>query len=1178
MSFSETFIKNSVGTTLLTIAITLAGIIGFRLLPVAPLPEVEFPTIQVQAQLPGASPETMASSVATPLERQFGHIADLTDMTSTSFLGQTSIVLQFGLDRNIDAAGRDVQAAINAANSYLPSNLPAKPTYRKVNPADAPIMILALTSKVKSPGEMYDSADSILEQKLSQIEGVGQVVVGGGALPAVRVELNPTQLFNEGISLEQVRSTLAAANANRPKGEFSDAEHSWSISTTDQLLKADQYKPLIVGYHNGSAVVLSDVATVEDSVQNVRASGYSNLERAVLVIIFRSPGANIINTVDNVRKALPALRASIPASINLAVAMDRTTTIRASVNDVERTLVLSVCLVVMVVFLFLRNVRATLIPGLAVPISLVGTFGLMYLFGFSIDNLSLMALTISTGFVVDDAIVVVENISRYLEEGLSPYRAAVKGCSEIAFTVVSISISLIAVFIPILLMGGIVGRLFREFAVTLAAAVAVSMVVSLTTTPMMCAKLLRAEHDREHGGFYRVSEQAFQGMLNRYEICLQWVLRHERLMLGVALLTLAFNIYLFIVIPKGFFPEQDTGRLMGAVLADQDTSFQAMNRRLQRILKIVLSDPAVDNVLAFTGGNGATNTATMYIDLKPLAERKISAQALIGRLRKKTASSAGLTLYMQAQQDLRIGGRQSNAEYQYTLQGDDLAQLMEWAPKVTAKLRTLPQLADVNSDQQNAGLAANLVLDRKTASRFGVTPQLFDDTLYDAFGQREVSTMYTPLNQYFVVMEAAPQYWQNPDGLSDVYISTNDTSPGTATIASTSSTTGGSTTASASAQASTAAGSPGSTSAASAGTSSAPTVNMVSTGNIGSGTSVVSGIGGSGAIIASSGAIGSSVTAGLSATADPEAAMISSSAVGTSVTPGLEMSISSTAAGISSTGATTATGGAPAATTTAPGQVPLAALSQYQESTTPLTVNHQGQFPAVTISFNLAPGVSLGYAVDLINAAEADIHVPAGIRGTFQGSAQAFQASLANEPMLILAALLTVYIVLGILYESYIHPITILSTLPSAGVGALLFLLLFGIDLSIIALIGIILLIGIVKKNAILMIDFALEAERKLGKSPEEAIYQACILRFRPIMMTTMAAMLGGLPLALGNGVGSELRRPLGIAIVGGLLVSQMLTLFTTPVIYVYMDSLSLWWARVRGRTPARVRLAENKA
>ncbi len=1061
MNFSATFIRNSVGTTLLTIAITLAGIAAFRWLPVAPLPAVDFPTIQVQAQLPGASPETMASSVATPLERQFGHIASLTDMTSTSAQGQTAIVLQFDLNRNIDAAGRDVQAAINAASSYLPANLPAKPTYRKVNPADPPVVILALTSAVKSPGQLYDAADSILQQKLSQIEGVGQVVVGGGALPAVRVELNPTQLKDLGISLEQVRGVLSSANANLPKGEFADSHNAWAISTTDQLLSADQYKPLIVGYHNGSAVRLNDVATVQNSVQNLRASGYSDAHRAILVLVWRQPGANVIDTVDRVKAALPALRASIPASIKLDVVLDRSSSIRSSVHDVELTLLISVGLVVLVVFVFLRNLRTTAIPGIVVPVSLIATFGVMYLCGFSIDNLSLMALTISTGFVVDDAIVVVENISRYIEQGMPRVQAALLGAREIGFTVVSISISLIAVFIPILLMGGIVGRLFREFAVTLAAAVAVSMIVSLTTTPMMCAKLLRREDGRRHNRLYQLSERGFARMLTGYESGLRWVLRHAPLAAAVTVLTVALNIYLFYIAPKGFFPEQDNGRLAGAIVADQDTSYQEMNRRLVSLITKVGEDPAVYNVLAFTGTNGATNTANMYVGLKPLSERKVSAQQVIARIRKKLKDQAGLSLYLQATQDLRIGGRSSNAEYQYTLTSDDLHLLTAWAPQLLAKLRTLPQLTDVSSDQQNAGLAANVMIDRDSAARLGLSTQMIDDTLYDAYGQREVSTMYTPLNQYFVVMEVAPQYWQDPASLGEIHFSPAPAPAATAMP-----------------------------------DRSAPLV-----------------LGGASA-------------------QSPKLTIIG--------TPN--------------------SAAAPAApANSATNMIPLGAISRFDNSTTSLAVNHQGQFPAVTISFNLAPGVSLGDAVNLINQAEAAIHLPAGIRGAFAGTAQAFQASLANEPMLILAALLSVYIVLGILYESYIHPITILSTLPSAGIGALLALRICGIDLSVIALVGIVLLIGIVKKNAILMIDFALEAERKQGKSSEDAIFQACLLRFRPIMMTTMAALLGGLPLALGTGYGAELRRPLGVAIVGGLIVSQALTLFTTPVVYLYLDRLRLW-------------------
>ena len=1021
MSVSEVFIRKPVATTLLTIALALAGVIAFRLLPVAPLPQVEFPTIQVQASLPGASPETMASSVATPLERQFGRIANLTELTSTSYLGATSIVLQFDLNRNIDAAARDVQAAINAAAGQLPATLPSKPTYKKVNPADAPIMILGLTSTAVRPGLMYDAADSILEQKLSQIEGVGQVNVGGSALPGVRVELNPTQMSNLGVGLEDVRTVLANANANRPKGELANNEQTWGLSTTDQLLKAEDYQPLIVRYNNGAAVQLSDIGLVRDSVENVRAAGMVDGKPAVLVIIFRQPGANIIDTVDRIYAALPQLRASIPAAIDLTVVLDRTTTIRASVHDVEFTMMISIALVIMVVFLFLRNLRATLIPGVVVPLSLIGTFGIMYLFGYSLDNLSLMALTICTGFVVDDAIVVIENISRYREQGMSPLDAAIKGAAGIGFTVISISVSLVAVFIPILLMAGIVGRLFREFAVTLSAAVLVSLVISLTTTPMMAAHLLKPHDQEKHNRWYVLSERFFTGMLDRYEKSLLWVLDHQPLTLGVALATLALSIYLFMVVPKGFFPQQDTGRLMGAVQADQDTSFQAMKERLQELVAAIGKDAAVGNVIAFTGAQGATNTANMFISLKPLSERKINADLVIGRIRKEVAHIAGVNLYLQSVQDLRIGGRMSNAQYQFTLQSDDLSELNQWAPKVLKKLRTVKILTDVSSDQQNSGLEANVVVDRDTASRLGLSQQAIDDTLYDAFGQRQVSTMYTPLNQYHVVMEVAPQFWQNPDSLSQIH------------------------------------------------------VRSTTTGEL----------------------------------------------------------------------------------------VKLSTFTHFANDTTALAVNHTGQFPSVTISFNLAPGVALGEAVDAINEAEAQIKMPAGIRGTFQGTAQAFQDSLKNEGFLVAFALFAVYIVLGILYESYIHPITILSTLPSAGVGAILALLLFHIELSVIALIGIILLIGIVKKNAIMMIDFALEAQRGEGKSPHDAIYEACVLRFRPIMMTTMAALLGGLPLALGNGTGSEMRRPLGIAIVGGLMVSQMLTLYTTPVIYLYMDRVSAEWSKL---------------
>ena len=1029
---SEVFIRKPVATTLLTLALALAGAIAFRLLPVAPLPQVEFPTIQVQAALPGASPETMASSVATPLERQFGRIAGLTELTSTSYLGATSIVLQFDLNRDIDAAARDTQAAINAAAGQLPTTLPSKPTYKKVNPADAPIMILGLTSNAVRPGLMYDAADSILEQKLSQIDGVGQVSVGGSALPGVRVELNPTQMSNLGVGLEDVRTVLANANANRPKGELANDHQTWGLSTTDQLLKAEDYQPLIVRYNHGAAVQLSDIGLVRDSVENVRAAGMVDGKPAVLVIIFRQPGANIIDTVDRIYAALPQLKASIPAAIDLTVVLDRTTTIRASVEDVEFTMLISIALVIMVVFLFLRNLRATLIPGVVVPLSLIGTFGIMYLFGYSLDNLSLMALTICTGFVVDDAIVVIENISRYREQGMAPLEAAIKGAAGIGFTVISISISLVAVFIPILLMAGIVGRLFREFAVTLSAAVLVSLVISLTTTPMMAGHLLKPHGEEKHNRWYVASERFFKWLLDHYESTLLWVLDHQPFTLMVFLVTLGLSIYLFKVVPKGFFPQQDTGRLMGAVQADQDTSFQAMKDRLSQLVAAIDKDPAVENVIAFTGGNGATNTANMYISLKPLSERKISADLIIGRIRKEVAHVPGVNLYMQAVQDLRIGGRMANAQYQFTLQSDDLNQLNQWAPKVLKKLRTVHILTDVSSDQQNSGLESNVVVDRDTASRLGLSQQAIDDTLYDAFGQRQVSTMYTPLNQYHVVMEVAPQFWQNPDSLDHIQVR-------------------------------------------------------------------------------------SSTTGGL---------------------------------------------------------VKLSTFTHFGNDTTALAVNHTGQFPSVTISFNLAPGIALGDAVDAISQAEAQIHLPAGIRGTFQGTAQAFQDSLKNEGFLIAFALVAVYIVLGILYESYIHPITILSTLPSAGVGAILALLLFHIELSVIALIGIILLIGIVKKNAIMMIDFALEAQRGEGKSPHDAIYEACVLRFRPIMMTTAAALLGGLPLALGNGVGSEMRRPLGIAIVGGLMVSQVLTLYTTPVIYLYMDRVSAGWSQLWRRALGRAKTA----
>jgi multidrug efflux pump len=1018
MNISEPFIRRPVATTLLLVALVLAGAVAFKLLPVSPLPQVDFPTISVQAGLPGASPETMAATVATPLERQFSRIASVTEMTSSSSLGSTNVTLQFDLNRNIDAAARDVQAAINAARGNLPSNLPNNPTYRKVNPADSPIFILALTSDVLSKSRMYDAASSILAQKLAQVPGVGQVIVGGGSLPTVRIELNPTVLNKYAIGLEQVRGVLSSANANTPKGHFSDGHRMWEVGANDQLFHAVDYQPLLVAYRNGSAVRISDVGRAVDGPEDLRNAGYSNGKPSILIIIFRQPGVNIIDTVDGIRAALPQLKAAIPQSIDFRVAMDQTLTIRASVANVEFTLIISVILVILVVFLFLRSLRTTFIPSIVVPVSLIGTFGVMYLLGYSLDNLSLMALCISTGFVVDDAIVVIENISRYLEKGMHPFQAALTGAKEIGSTVLTISISLVAVFIPLLLMGGIVGRLFREFAVTLAIAVLVSMVVSLTATPMMCAHLLK-EHE-SHGWLYRKSEQGFNVVVKGYGRTLSAVLRFPAITLAVLLATIALNVYLYIHVPKGFFPQQDNGRMMGAIQADQDTSFQAMDKILVQMSKIIVADPAVDTIEGFTSGG---NSARMFISLKPLAERKISADLVIARLRPKLARVPGASLYMQAAQDVRVGGRFGSAQYQFTMRGDNLKDLTDFAPRMLQQLRTIPIIADVNSDQQNRGLQVMLQYDRETAARFGISPQLIDATLYDAFGQRQVSTMFTSLNQYHIIMEAAPEYWQNPLILRQIYVRS------------------------------------------------------------------------------------------------PHGQ-----------------------------------------------QVPLGAFTSYAPITAPLAVSHQGLFPAVTISFNLQPGVALGDAVDGINAAATKVGLPSTIHTGFSGTAQAYQDSLGSEPLLIAAALLTVYLVLGILYESYVHPVTVLSTLPSAGVGALLALLLTRTDLTVIAIIGIILLIGLVKKNGILMIDFALAAERNEGKNSRDSIYEACMLRFRPILMTTMAAMLGALPLALGTGVGSEMRRPLGIAIIGGLIVSQLLTLYTTPVVYLYFDRLQHWRERIRAR------------
>ena len=1095
--FSAPFIKRPVATTLLSIAIILAGAVAYKILPVASLPQVEYPVISIGAGLPGADPETVASAIVTPLERQFARIAGVNEMTSSSGLGNGSITLQFDLSRDVNGAARDVQAAINAARSQLPSNLPQNPSYRKINPGDAPILILALTSDTLSVPQLYDACDSILAQKIAQVNGVGQTFCGGSAKPAVRVEANPTQLSNYGVGLEALRGAIGTVNVNQPKGYLQDETRRWMVSTTDQLFGAAAYAPLIVSTDrgpvssaaasnglpaslqsavsntptnttanttanstgtttaaNGTAtaakpstssaspaaaahgvVRIQDVASVVDSVEDIHTGGSFNGKPAILVIVFKTSTANVIETVDHILSLLPQLQAQIPPSIQLHVALDRTTTIRASVQDVTRTLIISIVLVILVVFIFLREVRTTLIPSVSVPLSLLGTFGVMYLLGYTLDNLSLMALTISTGFVVDDAIVVIENIARHLESGLKPFKAAMVGSKEIGFTVVSMSTSLIAVFIPILLMGGIVGRLFREFAVTLSVAILVSLVVSLTTTPMLSAKFIKAHDEQKHGRFYRWGEKALAWMTAEYENGLRWVLRHQGLVLTITILTFVLNIYLYILVPKGFFPQQDTGRIGGQIRGQQDASFDSMRQKVRQMAEIVEKDPGVENVMAFVGGGGpgggGSNSGNMFVSLKPDAERQKTgdtAEVIINRLRPKTAGIPGATLYLQSQQELRIGGRNTATQYQYSLTAENLRDLDEWAPKLMAAMQKLPEVKDVATDQQDQGLRAQLVIDRDTASRLGVSPLAIDNTLSDAFGQRQVSTTYMPLNQYHVVMEVAPEYQRDPDALRNIYVK-------------------------------------------------------------------------------------------------------------------------------STTGA----------------MIPLSAITHYEQQRMPLTVNHQSQSPSATLSFNLTPGVSLSQATDAIETARVNIGMPSSIHGGFQGTAQAFQASLKSEPYLIVLALVAVYIVLGMLYESFIHPLTILSTLPSAGVGAIVALLLFKVDLSVIAMIGIILLIGIVKKNAIMMIDFALAAERLEGKSPEEAIYQACLLRFRPIMMTTMAAMLGGLPLALGTGTGSELRRPLGITIVGGLIVSQCLTLFTTPVVYLFFDRLRARAASLAGvKKPVR--------
>ena len=1029
MNISAVFIQRPVATTLLAIAIAIAGLIAFDELPVASLPQVDFATITVAATLPGASPEVMASSVATPLERQFGHIAGVAQMTSSSTLGITSVTLQFDLSRDVDGAARDVEAAINAARTYLPTNLPSNPTYRKVNSAVAPMMVLSLASDASDTGALYDTASSVIQQKISQLLGVGQVQVVGSSLPAVRIDLNPAQLNHYGIGTQNVAQTLSVQNSNRPKGQISDEFTTADIKANDQISKAKDYAPLVIASSKGKVVRLSDVATVYDSVQTLRSAGYVNGKASVILLVYRLPNANVIETSDRVKKELPSIRASIPAGDQLGVVNDLTTTIRASVNDVERTLVLSIVLVIAVVFVFLRSPRATLIPGVAVTVSLIGTFAAMYLCGYTLDNLSLMALTVSTGFVVDDAIVVMENITRLIETGVPPMRAALDGAKEVSFTVISMSLSLIAVFVPILFMGGLPGRLFHEFAVTLSASIAISMVVSLTLTPAMCAYILKSHDSEQHGRLYRFSERAFDGLLVFYRRTLVWALRRPAWIALTLVVTLALNVVLAIRVPKGLFPLQDTGTVFGGFQGSQDSSFKAMNHSLLEIQSVIRADSAVSKIAGFTGGQGgpgggASNTGFVFVSLKPLAERKVSAGEIVDRLRPKLATLTGASTFLQAAQDISVGGRQSNAQYQYQLSADSVDTLSQWAPVLYHKMLKMPQLKDVTTDQQNGGLQMLLNYDRATAARLGITPQLIDNSLYYEFGESQVSTIYTSLNQYYVVMEAAPHLLTSPSTLNST--------------------------------------------------------NVHSTGS---------------------------------------------------------------------------------------GAAPLNTFSHMQASTSPLSVNHSSFFPSATISFNLAPGTSLGEVTKLISDMQQQTGVPSSITSQFAGTAQAFQSSLASEPFLVLAAIVAIYIVLGILYESLIHPVTILTTLPSASVGAMFALVLFKSELDVISLIGILLLIGIVKKNAILMIDFALQAERQEGKSTEDSIFEACMLRFRPILMTTLAALFGAMPLAFGTGVGSELRRPLGIAIVGGLIFSQVLTLYTTPIIYLYFDRISQWFKRRRGAT-----------
>ena len=1092
MNISAPFISRPVATTLLTLGIALAGILAFSKLPVAPLPQVDFPTIAVNAQLPGASPETVATSVAEPLERHLGQIADVTEMTSNSGIGQTRITLQFDLNRDIDGAARDVQAAINAARADLPASLKTNPTYRKVNPADAPILILAMTSKTLTQGQIYDAASNVFQQQLSQISGIGQVILGGAALPAVRVELNPQALFKYGIGLEDVRAALAAANANSPKGTIDDAGRRFQIYTNDQSTKAADYAPLIIAYRNGAAVTLSDVAQVSDSVEDVRNLGLSNGQPSILVILFRQPGANIIDTIDSVKAELPHLEAAMPADVNVTIAIDRSTTIRQSLHDTELTLVIAITLVTVVVYLFLRNFRATTIPSVAVPVSILGTFGAMYLLGYSLDILSLMALTIATGFVVDDAIVVLENVSRHIEAGVPRVEAAFLGAREVGFTVLSISLSLIAVFLPILLMGGILGRLFREFTMTLSLAIMISLVISLTTTPMMCALLLRSRPPRQAPR----RRGLFDRILAGYEHSLAWALRHSRFVLAIFFGAIVLNVVLFYIVPKGFFPDEDTGRMIGSLQADQSVSFQLMTQKLRQMMAIVQEDPAVEHVVGYTGvgsggGFGQINTGSVFVSLKPIGQRPPMEQ-VIARLRPKLAKVPGGRLFLFGVQDIRAGGRQSSAQYQYTLQADDPDLLYKWTPLLVQALEHSKIMTDVTSDQQQRGLESDLIIDRPTASRLGITPAQIDNTLYDAFGQRQVSVIYSAINQYHVVMEIDPRYTQYPASLRDIYVATSG---------------GG------------ASGTQSSNAPAGAVTPAKTTPTA------------------------------SAATASAAAAASANNNAARNAAIN---------ALANTGKGATSSGA--------AVSTAAETMIPLAAVSHYNPGNAPLSVSHQGLFVASTISFNLLPGAALGDAANEIDAAVKQIRMPASIHGSLAGTAQVFAQSLAYEPVLIAAAIAAVYILLGVLYESYIHPITILSTLPSAGVGAILALMLFHTEFSIIGLIGVILLIGIVKKNAIMMIDFAIEAKRARNLSSYDAIFQACLLRFRPIMMTTSAAILGAIPLAVSFGNGGEIRRPLGISIVGGLLISQLLTLYTTPVVYLYLDRLGQWSLRTRQR------------